>query len=125
MVLFLLESWWVGTDNPCPVFLSVVDAIFGCKVMVTVPVVVLVCVVGVPINRCYDGVVGFWVNKGVQEMYGTIVSGSFCGELDVRINSLRVDVLEELVTMFSLLDDKSVILFCCTNILFKHLGSSY
>ena len=33
--------------------------------------------------------------------------GIFCGELDVGVN--RADVLEEMVTMFRLLDDEGVI----------------
>ena len=62
---------------------------------------------GVPMNRCYEGVIGPHGYKGVQNRYETIIFGDFHGDLDVGIN--RVHVLEELVTMFSLLDDKSVI----------------
>ena len=40
-------------------------------------------------------------------MYGTIVFGLLYGELDMGVN--RVDMLEKLVTMSSLLDNKGVI----------------
>ena len=46
-------------------------------------------------------------NKGIQERSGSILTEVFHYELDVWI--LRIDVLEELVTMFCLLDDESVI----------------
>ena len=75
--------------------------------MVVVSMEVLVHVGEFPINRCYKCVVRSWGNKDVPERYGTIVFGIFLAELDVGVN--RVGVLEELVTMFTLLDDEGVI----------------
>ena len=45
-------------------------------------------------------------NKGIQEGYGTIFLGVFHGELDVWV--LGVDMLEELMNMLCLLDDKYI-----------------
>ena len=53
-----------------------------------------------------EGVVGSWGDKGVQERYGTIFFGVFYSELDVWV--WGVDVLEELWTMFCLLDYNGV-----------------
>ena len=75
--------------------------------MVPVPTEVLVHVDGFPVNKCFEGVIEYWGKKGVQERYGTIIFWIFHAELDVRING--VDLLEVLVNMFSLLDDRSVI----------------
>ena len=52
--------------------------------------------------RSCKGIVGSWGNKCFQEEYGTIVFDIFYGKLDVGV--YRVDVLEELVDMFSLLE---------------------
>ena len=74
------------------------------KVIVTAPVNVLICVGWFSTYWCCGSVVGSSGDKGVQERYGTIFFGVSCGELDVWVQG--VDVLEELRTMFCLLDDK-------------------
>ena len=68
---------------------------------------VLVVVGGFPVYGSYKGIIQSWGNKAVQERYGAIIFGIFHGKLDVGV--YRVDVLEELVTIYHLLDDKGVI----------------
>ena len=45
----------------------------------------LLCVDWFPAYGYYMGIVGSQGNKGVQEGYGTIVFGIFCGKLDVGV----------------------------------------
>ena len=58
-----------------------------------------------PVHGCYKDIVGSLGNKGVQEGYGPI---GFLGFSVVNCiwGVYGVDVLEELVPMFCLLDDK-------------------
>ena len=75
--------------------------------MAAVPVEVLVCVSGFPVYKDCEGIVGSQGNKGVWVSYETIILWIFYSKLDVWVN--KVDILEELVTMSSLLDAKGVI----------------
>ena len=65
------------------------------------------CGCGFPIYRCYEGIVGSQANKDTQERYGTIIFGIFYFVVYVGVN--RADVLDDLTTVFTLLDDKCVI----------------
>ena len=61
---------------------------------------------GFSVYRGCKGIVWSWPNYSVQEGNGTIVHGIFYGKLDMRVTG--INVLEELTTLFSLLDDKGV-----------------
>ena len=40
MFLFLLDSWLAGTDHFCPVYSSIIDAVFGCLLCSHIPHIV-------------------------------------------------------------------------------------
>ena len=61
---------------------------------------------GYAINCSCKGGVGTQGHSGVKKGYGTIFLGVLNGKLDMGV--LRVDVLEELMTVFCLLDYKGV-----------------
>ena len=83
------------------------DTIFGQKVVVAVPQEVLVCMGGFAMHRSCKCIIWSHGNKSFQEGKRTIVLWVSHGKLNVRVNG--INVLEELITMFSLLDDKGVI----------------